>query len=426
MPPKKRSYKEAFLNFGFTSVIENSIEKPQCVIYSKVLTQESMKPSKLKQHLESRHSELVGKSVNYFRRKSELLKNCRLDSEGMWAKQNKAVLEVSYRIAFRIAQAKKPHTIGEELIKPCLIEATTLVLGGKKANKLKEISLSNDTVKKRISEMSQDILLQVVEEVRPSPLFSLQLDESTDISSSAQLLVYARYIFKNNVKIKYLFSEPLSTCRGDVFKIVKDFFEKHALDWKQLVGICTDGAPSMIGCRSGFKGLVTSVAPHVSFTHCVIHRFALAIKTLPSGLQEALQDVVKTVNHIFANATTSRLFAAFCKEVGSDFKVLLLHTEVRWLSRGKVLNRLLQMREEAAVFLENERSAKGVNMHNQSNDFLLKAAYLDDSFSEVNSLNLTLQGGRQWLHTTHDKVAAFKRKVELFERLTEKGDTRSI
>ena len=91
-----------------------------------------MKPSKLKQHLESRHSELVGKSVDYFRRKSELLKNCRLDSEGMRAKQNKAVLEASYRIAFRIVQAKKPHTIGEELIKPCLIEATTLVLGGKK------------------------------------------------------------------------------------------------------------------------------------------------------------------------------------------------------------------------------------------------------------------------------------------------------
>ena len=251
------------------------------------------------------------------------------------------------------------------------------VMGEEKSNTLKKISLSNDTVKKRISEMSQDILLQVVEEVRSSPRFSLQLDESIDISSCAQLLVYARYIFENNVKVQCLFSEPPSTtCGGeDVFQIVKDFFEKHALNWKQLVRICTDGAPSMIGYRSGFKGLITSVAPHVSFTHCVIHRFALAIKTLPSGLREVLQDVVKIVNHISENATTSRLFAAFCEEVGSDFKVLLLYTEVRWLSRGKVLNRLLQLREEAAIFLENERSAKGVNMHNEvkSNEFLLFA-----------------------------------------------------
>ena len=59
----------------------------------------------------------------------------------------------------------------------------------------------------------------------------------------------------------------------------------------------------------------------------------------------------------------------------------------------------------------------------KSNEFLLKVAYLGDFFSEVNSLNLTLQGGRQWLHATHDKVAAFKRKVELFKRLTEKGTT---
>ena len=150
MPPKKRSYKKAFLNFGFTSVIENYIEKLQCVICFKVLTQESMKPSKLKQYFKSCHGELVEKSVDYFRRKAEHLKNCRLDSGGMWPRQNKALLEASYHIAFRIAQSKKPHTIGEELIKPCLIEATTLVLGKKNNNKLEEILLSNDTVKKRI------------------------------------------------------------------------------------------------------------------------------------------------------------------------------------------------------------------------------------------------------------------------------------
>ena len=79
MPQKKQSYKEAFLNFGFTSVIENFIKKPQCVICFKVLTQESMKPSKLKQHFKSCHGELAEKSVDYFRRKAEDLKNCRLN-----------------------------------------------------------------------------------------------------------------------------------------------------------------------------------------------------------------------------------------------------------------------------------------------------------------------------------------------------------
>ena len=272
--------------------------------------------------------------------------------------------------------------------------------------------------------MSQDVLLQVVEEMRSSPIFFFQLGESTDVSSFAHLLVYARYIFENNIKEQYLFSEPLSTtCKGeDVFRVVKVFFESHALDWKQFVGICTDGALSMIGDKSVFKGLVTNVASHVSFTHCLIHCFALAMKTLPSGLQEVLQDVVKIVYHISANATRSRLFAVFCEEVGSDYKVLLLHTEVRWLSRGKILNRFLQLR---AIFLEKERNAKEVDMHNQlkTNNFLLKVAYLGDFFSKVNSFNLTLQGGYQWLHTTHDKVAAFKRKVELFKRLTEKGTT---
>ena len=126
---------------------------------------------------------------------------------------------------FCIAQSKKPHTIGEELIKPCLIKATTLVLKKEKANKLEEILLSNYTVKKRFSEMSQDILLQVVEKIRSCPII-LQLDKSTDVSSCAHLLVYTCYIFENNIKKQYLFSEPLSTtCKEkDVFRVVEVFF----------------------------------------------------------------------------------------------------------------------------------------------------------------------------------------------------------
>ena len=59
-----------------------------------VLTQESMTPSKLMQHFESCHCELAEKSVDYFGQISEHLKNRRLDSGGIWAKQIKNKYEL--------------------------------------------------------------------------------------------------------------------------------------------------------------------------------------------------------------------------------------------------------------------------------------------------------------------------------------------
>jgi hypothetical protein len=50
--------------------------------------------------------------------------------------------------------------------------------------KLQPLSLSNDTIRRRIQDMAYDILSQVVDEVKscPSSMFSIQLDESTDIT----------------------------------------------------------------------------------------------------------------------------------------------------------------------------------------------------------------------------------------------------
>ena len=53
--------------------------------------------------------------------------------------------------------------------------------------------------------MSEDIKLQVITNITNSPYFSLQLDESTDISHTSQLLVYVRYIRDNKVEEEFLF-----------------------------------------------------------------------------------------------------------------------------------------------------------------------------------------------------------------------------
>ena len=46
-----------------------------------------MKSSKQKQHLESCHSDLMGKSVEHFEQKAVSLKDSGIDSTGMWARK---------------------------------------------------------------------------------------------------------------------------------------------------------------------------------------------------------------------------------------------------------------------------------------------------------------------------------------------------
>ena len=45
----------------------------------------------------------------------------------MFLRTNRA----SYAIALHVAKTKKPHNIGETLLKPCILESVKLVLGKK-------------------------------------------------------------------------------------------------------------------------------------------------------------------------------------------------------------------------------------------------------------------------------------------------------
>ena len=64
----KRKYNESYIKFGFTSLNDHGTEKGQCVVCYCVLSNESLRPSKLSNHLEKKHPELKNKSEEYFKR----------------------------------------------------------------------------------------------------------------------------------------------------------------------------------------------------------------------------------------------------------------------------------------------------------------------------------------------------------------------
>jgi hypothetical protein len=72
---------------------------------------------------------------------------------------------------------------------------------------------------------------------------------------------------------------------------------------------------------------------------------------MPDSLKDILDTTVKMVNFVIARPLNSRAFSALCNDMGSDHVTLLQHTEVRWLSRGKVLTFIFELRDELKVFI---------------------------------------------------------------------------
>ena len=83
--------------------------------------------------------------------------------------------------------------------------------------------------------------------------FTFQVDESTNNANKAQLLAFIRFIDEDQIVNQFLFCKELSTTTNgeDVFNIFNDYLSKWQISWTSCVGICIDGAPSMVGCMKG-------------------------------------------------------------------------------------------------------------------------------------------------------------------------------
>ncbi|XP_055943491.1 zinc finger BED domain-containing protein 5-like [Argiope bruennichi] len=161
-------------------------------------------------------------------------------------------LRASYNISLLIAKSGKPHTIGEELI-PTIEEVLQTVLHKPPFDVLKRIPLSNNTVQRRIDEMSCDIESFLCNYLQTTH-FSIQLDESTLPGNEALLLAYDRFVMDEEIHEELLFAKCLkSDTKGEsIFNVLSDFFTEKSIPFTNIISMAADGAPAMFGRYRGF------------------------------------------------------------------------------------------------------------------------------------------------------------------------------
>lgn len=263
MSGKRRKWSDEYVQHGFTCITErDGSERPICMICNAKLSNSSLAPAKLKEHFLKLHGDGEYKNTTLVEFK---VKTAGFDERATlpalgFVPVNKPILTASYEVAYLIAKQGKPHTIGETLVKPAALKMANLILGTAAEGKLSQIPLSNDTVSDRIEDMSKGILAQVVADLISSPAkFSLQLDETTDVSNLSQLAVFVRYVKDDMIKEEFLFCKPLTTTMkaADVKKLVDDFFRDNNLSWDMVSGFKNCGGMCELCAKK------CSEAPHL-------------------------------------------------------------------------------------------------------------------------------------------------------------------
>uniref|UniRef100_A0A3P8TSU5 DUF4371 domain-containing protein n=1 Tax=Amphiprion percula TaxID=161767 RepID=A0A3P8TSU5_AMPPE len=291
------------------------------------------------------------------------------------------ITEASFKEAWNVARSLRSFTEGE-LIKS-----------------ISKLQLSDSTLSRRVENISDDLFIKLIDDLQKTQLFSLAIDESTDVSETAQLMIWARFFNGDTFMEEMLALLPLTgQTRGeDICLALMDFFQGPGteIDLGKLVSITTDGAPSMVGKERGLVALM--------------RKEDLCCKLTGGEVKTTMGKVVKVVNYIRGH----RQFRTLVEEYDTQYEDLTLHAAVGWLSRSIVLEKFVDLLLVIRAFIAQRKHADLYHVNDEK--FALEAAFLVDTTKHLNSLNLKLQGNNKLLPALVNDVSAFMEKLSLYQ-----------
>ncbi|XP_042913870.1 protein FAM200A-like [Parasteatoda tepidariorum] len=214
--------------------------------------------------------------------------------------EQEAATRASFRAALEIVKRGKSFTDGE-MIKECII-AVAEEMCPEKVNLLKTVSMSANTVARRVENIAENI---------SSQLLAVQMD----------MLSGFLWPWMSQRMCQILLSIHGTTTGTDIFKGVEMAINQRNLRWKNLKCITTDGGKNMSGEDKGVVALVSKAVENDCGSkplvlHCIIHQQSLCGKCF--DMSEVLKPVISTVNFIRSFGLNHRQFRQFIAEIGEN------------------------------------------------------------------------------------------------------------
>ena len=181
----------------------------------------------------------------------------------------------------------------------------------------------------------------IVKKLKDSEMFSILVDETTDISISKQMIIYARVVHKEfTVHSYFLANITITNVKSDaqvLFGIIEEYLVSQGLYLRKVYGFGSDGAAVMVGRHNGVATRVKNKSPHCVAIHCMAHRLNLSTSQASKNVPY-LKEFEETMSDLFyffggAKSGNRQCELAEIQKVLDDpqVKVKECH-EIRWIS----------------------------------------------------------------------------------------------
>lgn len=178
------------------------------------------------------------------------------------------------------------------------IDAGDDVLKNHLQNCPKNASFISKTTQNDLIDCCASVILdKIVNAIKESKYFSILVDETTDISTSEQLVLCIRYVFHNKVQEDFLKLVIVENTFGfNLSKVILHQLDDLGLNIKYLRGQGYDGGANISGKYQGVQGQILKIQHLTLYTHCASHCLNLSISKACSIV--LIQNVVGNIQEV--------------------------------------------------------------------------------------------------------------------------------
>jgi len=225
--------------------------------------------------------------------------------------------------------------------------------------------------------------------------YSLILDTATDNCNQEYLSIMIQYFDESDGVVCKLFALrecSLSGTAENLYKILTEELLQYEFA-KNLIALVTDGAPVMNGIINSVLFRIKQQYKSIYYHYCLCHSFNLMSKDASKILPSFVNKFIKKVTKHFAHSTRRLAhFRHLREELELSSLNLLKEVDTRWLSKEKVVTRIVQLWPLLSEYF-SEIDVDEVKIMKQMANPELKVylQFLSVFLKKINEVNISFQ-----------------------------------